>query len=211
MIKSICLAMMSALIALIGNSFTMMAADSVLVTGLNPSKVVETVPLPEPEVATEEAPSAPVAGTNTVPVMPTVYTETYTAPAPAAPAAPVIQNYTVTYHVGSVQEFNALAYNLSYSDIYKFRKMVYGHNSSNLLASLANKSVGEVISVTEAGVTSNYQIVWKQQLVKESDSTLSGYSMSSIANALGQYDLAFVTCAGYGDTPYRWVLFANRV
>ncbi|MBR3052416.1 hypothetical protein IKG60_02240 [Candidatus Saccharibacteria bacterium] len=208
MAKSLLIMIFSALMTLVGNSVALMATDTVAVTGIDSSRAVETVPLPEPEPAEPATPAAPVAGSNTVPIMPTIYTQTYEAP--VQPAAPVVTNYTVTYNVVSVAEYNALAYNLSYSDIYKFRKLVYGHNSSNLLGSLAHKNVGETITVTEGGVATSYQIVWKQELHKESANNLGGYTMSSIANGLGMYDLAFVTCSGYGDTPYRWVLFANR-
>ena len=182
--------------------------------GLNPTSIVETVPLPEPEPepVSSETPSAPMAGANTAASVTQVNPVVQ-----AVPAAPVIENYTVTYQVASASEYNALAYNLSYSHIYKFRKMVYGHNSSNLLLSLSYKNEGDVITVTENGVTSRYQIVWKHEMLKISANDLQDlytgqtYAMKDISWALNTYDLALETCSGYGDTPYRWVLFANKV
>lgn len=213
MARKLFLVLFSALFAIAGCPFDLSAFDEVEVTALNPAKIVETVPLPEPEPepVLSVLPAAPTAGSyNTV-----VDTASYVAP--AAPVAPVVENYTVTYQVASASEYNALAYNLSYSHIYKYKKMVYGNNSSNLLLSLAYKSAGDMISVTENGVTTTYQIVWKREMLKISANDLqdiySGqiYAMKDIAKALDAYDLALETCSGYGDTPYRWVLFANKV
>lgn len=215
MAKSLFLSIISVIVALVGNVVSLAATDEVAVTGLDTTNVVETVPLlepePEPEPAIEEMPAAPVAGYNTTYSEPVAYTQPYVAP------EPVIENYTVTYHVANAKEYNALAYSLSYSDIYKFRNMVYGHNASNLLLSLAYKNVGDVITVTDNGVATRYQIVWKRELLKVSANDLQDtatgqvYSMGDISRALGAYDLALETCSGYGETPYRWVLFANRI
>lgn len=213
MARKLFLVLFSALFAIAGCPFDLSAFDEVEVTALNPAKIVETVPLPEPEPepVLSELPAAPTAGSyNTV-----VDTASYIAP--AAPVAPVIENYTVTYQVASASEYNALAYNLSYSHIYKYKKMVYGHNSSNLLLSLSYKNIGDTITVTENGVTTTYQIVWKREMLKisandlQDTSTGQVYAMKDIAKALDAYDLALETCSGYGDTPYRWVLFANKV
>lgn len=213
MARSLFLSIISVIITVCSNAISLAATDEVAITGLNPAGIVETVPLPEPEPEPEpvlkEMPAAPVAGSNNV-----IYAQTYAAP---APAAPVIENYTVTVQVANTKQYNELAYNLSYSDIYKFRNMVYGHNASNLLLSLSYKNIGDVISVTEGGVTTNYQIVWKREMLKvsakELQDTMTGqvYAMDDISRALGTYHLALETCSGYGNTPYRWVLFANRI
>lgn len=213
MARSLFLSIISVIITVCSNAISLAATDEVAITGLNPAGIVETVPLPEPEPEPEpvlqEMPAAPVAGSNNA-----IYAQTYAAP---APVAPVIENYTVTVQVANAKQYNELAYNLSYSDIYKFRNMVYGHNASNLLLSLSYKNIGDVISVTEGGVTTNYQIVWKREMLKvsakELQDTMTGqvYAMDDISRALGTYHLALETCSGYGNTPYRWVLFANRI
>ena len=213
MARSLFLSIISVIITVCSNAISLAATDEVAITGLNPAGIVETVPLPEPEPEPEpvlqEMPAAPVAGSNNA-----IYVQTYAAP---APVAPVIENYTVTVQVANTKQYNELAYNLSYSDIYKFRNMVYGHNASNLLLSLSYKNIGDVISVTEGGVTTNYQIVWKREMLKvsakELQDTMTGqvYAMDDISRALDTYHLALETCSGYGNTPYRWVLFANRI
>lgn len=171
------------------------SADDVAITRVNDAKVVETVIPPEPE---PEPVSTPVIKT---------------APAAGVARAPI--NYTVTRYVGSRAEYNDLAYKLSYSDIYKYQKMIYGHNASNLLLSLRNRYVGETITITEGGVKKSYKVMWKQTMVMDSDYSLrsedgQSYPMLSITNALGQYDLSLVTCSGI-NTPYRIVIFANAV
>lgn len=214
MVRKVFLLLISVLFVIIGNPVALGASDDPQAIGIDWTGVVETVPLlnsePESEESIVETPSAPMAGSNTV-----VENEvSYVVP---MPVVPVIENYTVTYQVASAKEYNALAYSLSYSDIYKFRKMVYGHNASNLLLSLSYKNVGDVITVTENGTVNKYQIVWKREMVKVSANDLQDtqtgqlYAMKDISWALNTYDLALETCSGYGDTPYRWVLFANRV
>lgn len=207
MARKMFLLLISVFIAIVGNPTFLSATDEPQVVGINPTGIVETIPLPEPEPepVSFETPSAPMAGLNA------------TNASFSVPVTSTIENYTVTYQVASAKEFNALAYNLSYSDIYKFRKMIYGHNASNLLLSLAYKNVNDIITVTENGIVSSYQIVWKREMLKVSENDLqdmySGqiYAMKDISWALETYDLALETCSGYGDTPYRWVLFANKI
>ena len=170
------------------------AANEVALTGLNPEGIVETVPLPEPEPEPEYV---------------SVYmTEEY---------APTIQNYTVTTYVGSRAEFNATAASLSYGDLYKYGKMIYGHNSAGLLGSLFYRYVGETITVTEGGVTSNYVVSAIATYAKTPDGRLEGDPslMSGIANAAMGHDLALFTCAGTsygnGDASHRLVVYVDRV
>ena len=219
MARSLFLIILSMIGTVLGGMTNLMATDEVAISGLNPAAIVETVPLPAPQpvpAESEQLPAAPAAGTNTTPVVQTTYTEPAPVSEPAPQPVPTITNYTVTHIVGSTKEFNAIATNLSYSDIYKFHKMVYGHNASNLLLSLTNKYVGDTITVTENGITTTYQIVWRQEMYKLSATELQGrtdgrtYRMIDIADALDTYDLALETCSGYGNTPYRWVLFANK-
>jgi len=204
MARKMFLLLISVFIAMVGNPTFLSATDEPPVVGINPAGIVETIPLPElePEPVSFETPSAPTAGSS-------MSFSTH--------VVPIIENYTVTYYVTSVEEYKTLARNLSYSDVYKFRKMVYGHNTPNLLLSLAYKNVNDIITVTENGVTSRYQIVWKREMLMISDydlqdmSTGQVYAMKDITWALYTYDLTLETCSGYGDTPYRWVLFANKI
>lgn len=132
--------------------------------------------------------------------------------APVAQAAPVKVNYTVSYYIGTVEEFNAVANNLSYNGLYKFKKMIYGHNSSNLLKNLANRYVGEVITITDGGVAKDYIVTSMQKYRKTSDTDLDGDPtlMSRIATSALGNDIALFTCVGAGDT-HRLVVFANAV
>ncbi len=190
------------LISLIGVASTpefLTASDSAEVTGLNPKGIVETVepePEPEPEIVYASV------------VQPTYY-------AAIEAEVPTVKNYTVTTYIGSVGEYAATAKNLSYSSIYKYNKMIYGHNTGNLLGSLSNRYVGETISITEGGVTRNYRVMAIRTYAKTADGNLENdpYLMANIANSALGYDVALLTCSGTsygnGDASHRLVVFAN--
>lgn len=189
MARSLFLFIITAITVLV-NPIALSAANEVAVTGLNPAGMVETVPLPEPEPE---------------PVYDPVY------------VVPVVQNYTVGAYIGSVGEFNSVANNLSYSYIYKYNKMIYGHNSAGLLGSLAYRYVGETITITEGGVTNNYVVSAIAMYAKTADGFLEGdkHLMTSIANTALGHDVALLTCAGTsygnGDASHRLVVYADRV
>ena len=170
-----------------------MASDSFTLTGLNNAGITETVPLPEPE-------PAPV----------------YVAPAPVY-VAPQIANYTVSFYINSVDEYTETYRNLSYNGLYKFRRMIYGHNSWNLLGNLTNRYVGEIFTITEGGVARNYQVMAKQVYEKTGMSSLNNDPglMTNIATTALGYDVALLTCYGTsygnGDASHRLVIFANAI
>lgn len=215
MAKSLFLLIISSLIGVIMSPNMLSSTDDVVLTRVDDSRAVETVLLPEPQPEPVKSYAVASAAASPRAVAPAAQPVPQAVAAPVAGVAPV--NYTVTYQVSTKSEYNALANNLSYRDIYKFRKMVYGHNASNLLLSLKNRSLNEVISITENGVRTEYKILWKRELVQVSNTELKDnktgvvYSMSDIASALNNYDLALLTCSGGVNTPYRWVLFADRV
>lgn len=130
--------------------------------------------------------------------------------------APTHVNYQVTSVVGSASEFIRIHQNLSYSDIYRYRKLVYGHNSANLLGNLSSLTGGQIFTLTEGGATTNYQvlnIVYYQNQANglNNDPAL----MTQIANTALGYDVALMTCAGTplegGNATQRLVVFANAV
>lgn len=133
----------------------------------------------------------------------------------AAPVAYVSQpkNYIVTVYT---QEM--IAHGLSYTDIYKTGKLIYAHNSANLLGNLKNLSYGEVFYITEPSGTKAYQVMAMPTYNKTDDGYLEHdpYLMGKIKNTALGYDLALMTCAGLpvgnnGDATQRLVVFANEV
>ena len=172
------------------NPLALSATDRVAVTRIDESNIVETVPLPEPNSGADVQLAAYV---------------------------PVVTNYTVTKYIGTKAEFNATAASLSYSDIYKFGKMIYGHNSWALLGNLAERYAGEIITITEGGVVSNYRVAESVLYAKTPDGRLEGDPglMSSIARTAMGHDVALFTCAGTsygnGDASHRLVVYADRV
>lgn len=190
--KRLFLLLFAAFVGVVTSPEILMASDSFTLTGLNNAGITETIPLPEPEP--EPAPKP----------MP-IY------------AVPQMANYTVSFYVGSVNEYTETYHNLSYSGIYKFRKMIYGHNTRNLLGSLASRRVGETFTITESGVAKNYQVAAIQIYAKTEDGYLEHNSglMTKIANTALGYDVALLTCHGTsygnGDASHRLVVFANAI
>ncbi len=138
-------------------------------------------------------------------------------------------NYTVTKVVKSNSEYNNIAHNLSKYDIYRFNKLVYAHNSSNLLGSIKNLTMNDTFTLTENGVKTTYKVAETKIFEKVDDYTLalctSGYTncngsfyMSSLMNARlngKSYSIVLFTCdgtsKGNGDATHRRVVFAYQV
>ncbi len=204
MAKRLFLLLIISLIGVISTPKFLAASDSAKVTKLNTNKIVETVIPPEPEPEPEPEPVYASA------VKPAIrYVVSYEEP------KPVMQNYTVTTYIGSVSEYLRTATNLNYSSIYKYNKMIYGHNTGNLLGSLAYRYVGETFTITEGGVTRTYRVMAIRTYAKTSDGNLEGdpHLMARIANTALGYDVALFTCSGTsygnGDASHRLVVFAN--
>ena len=234
MAKSLFLLICSVL-SVVMSPMVLTAADSVDVTGVSDVKAVETVALTkeevisgavskpkrtgavlaksEDEVALEEA--IKVEENAAKKVSPVV-----AAKAPVAgyvAAQPVKPNYTVTNYIGSISEYLATYTNLSYSAIYKYGKMIYGHNSYNLLGSLRSRTVGEVITITEGGVARDYRVAAVAMYEKTADGNLNGDPrlMTRIATSAMGHDLVLFTCAGTaygnGDSSHRLAVYVDAV
>ena len=194
------------------NPLALSATDRVAVTRIDESNIVETVPLPEPEPYVDSGANYNYATESNLGIEPN-----FGADVQLAAYVPVVTNYTVTKYIGTKAEFNATAASLSYSDIYKFGKMIYGHNSWALLGSLAERYAGEIITITEGGVVSNYRVAESVLYAKTSDGRLEGDPglMSSIVRTAMGHDVALFTCAGTsygnGDASHRLVVYADRV
>lgn len=191
MAKSLFLIIIAGLLWVIMNPVLLSATEEVAMTGLDPIRMVETVPLPEPEPELEPE----------YDLMPVI-------------SVPVMANYTVTRYVGSRGEYNSLANSLSYGDIYKFQKLIYGHNTWGLLGSLVNRYPGEIFTITEGGVAREYRVADVAVYQKTDNGTLAGVSMNSIAAGMG-HDVALLTCYGTsygnGDASHRIVVYADAV
>lgn len=206
MAKRLFLLLFSAFIGIIGSPEVLMASDSYELVGISNVGVVETIPVEEPAVEVAEESVAPAPITTT----------TYAAPAPVY-VAPQIANYTVSFYINSVDEYTNTVNSLRYDGIYKFRKMIYGHNTGNLLGSLTSRYIGENFTITEGGVVKQYVVSDIQIYRKTEDGYLENNRklMSNIANTAMGYDVALFTCYGTsygnGDASHRLVVFANAV
>ena len=134
------------------------------------------------------------------------------------------RNYNVT------KSYDTVVKSPSYQDIYRSNKLVYGHNSSNLLGSAKTLGVNSIFTLTENGITTTYKVADVAIFQKLDDYTLgyctSGYNdctsstyyMSTFQNAkfMGKtYSVALFTCdgtsLGNGDATHRRVVFAYEV
>lgn len=150
------------------------------------------------------------------------YSYTYSTPVNTTP------NFTV-----SVRNDSQILKTLSYSDIYRFKNLVYAHNSSNLFGVLSSYAPGTVFNITENGVTTSYRVAETRVFQKINDTTLylcynNNYAdchgsnqLTQIAKntsyineslTLSKYSLALMTCTGTpygnGDASHRLVVFA---
>ena len=178
------------IIGLVSSSTALTATDTVMVTGLDNTGVVETVPLPEPEPVDEVvyAPSAPTAGQLT---------------------APSVANYTVTGYSSSI-EINPVG-------IMKTGSLIYGHNSYDLMGSLSARYNGEVFTITEGDVARNYQVAVIVIYEQTADGYLNGdpYLMGDIVYGAMGHSVALMTCTGQmlpgNDATHRLVVYADAI
>ena len=204
--KRLFLLLFSAFIGIIASPEILMASDSYELVGISNAGVTETIPIEEPvsEVVEESVAPTPIVTTS------------YVAPAPAY-VAPQIANYIVSFYINSVDEYTNTVNSLRYDGIYKFRKMIYGHNTGNLLGDLVNRRIGENFTITEGGMAKQYVVSDIQIYRKTEDGYLENNRklMSNIANTAMGHDIALFTCYGTsygnGDASHRLVIFANAV
>lgn len=133
-------------------------------------------------------------------------------------------NYTVTK---SITDLNS--HKNPNNDIISYGKLVYAHNTNNLLGTIRNLTKNDTFTLTKNGVTKTYQVVKSETFYKENDTTLKlcsnndqsdcnggVYNMNNLAYAnrfMGtHYDVALFTCTGRtlgdGDATHRKVVFA---
>lgn len=213
MAKRLFLLLFSALIGIINAPEILMASDEFDLSGLSNTGIVETVPVVEEPVVDTSVSEETAIESSAANVADSAGQEVYYAQV----AVPQKVNYTVSFYINNKREYMNTAYNLSYDGLYKFKKMIYGHNSWNLLGNLVNRYVGEVFTVTEGGAVRDYQVMAIQVYQKTADGNLENDPglMNNIATTALGYDLALFTCYGTsygnGDASHRLVVFANAV
>ena len=195
------------------------ASDSLTLSDLDQTFVVETVEKPAAQAVTPEVASQPAQVTAQVatPVVQTVK-PVISAPVYTAPANNI--------QIGgrNIQIINtANTSNNSGNYVYRYKeKFLYGHNTSGVFGVLYNVGEGAVFSVTIDGDTTNYRVKKVAVYQKVNDYTLNldgtDISMSVVAKARCKgvnYDLALMTCYGTsygnGDASHRLVLFADVI
>ena len=140
-------------------------------------------------------------------------------------STPSIPSYRVTIYSNTI-----VSRNLTYRDIYKTKKLIYGHNSANLLGNVKNLGVGSTFTVIENDTSTTYRVANVGIFKKTDDYTLSlclsgynnctggNYYLNTLQKAIlnGQnYDIALFTCDGTslggGDATHRRIVFAYKI
>lgn len=137
----------------------------------------------------------------------------------SVPASASAYNYTVNvpnYWPGKDEI-------LSYNKIYSYGRLVYAHNSSNLLGNLKNLTEGNNFTISQNGISNTYSVsnigYFKEivnadgsevlQKCNSSYTNCSGNWMSFVRDKALNHKIAVMTCNGYGDTPYRLIVFGD--
>ena len=206
MMKRILIILFSSFLGIIGNPEFLTASDSVVLTGLDESNIVETVALPEPEVepVSEVVYSAPV----------------YEEPVYYAP----VDNIAINGRTIELEPTNNTmedAGSRSLAWYYKTGKFIYGHNSPNVFGFLDSAYDGGWLngmsfSVTMNGNTSYYTVANYRLYDYDINSPLCLWydgvctKMNPVVQASldgVNYRMAMMTC--YAGSSKRLVVFAN--
>ena len=199
---------LSSFLGLFCNPETMMASDTVSIQGFDNLGMVETVLPPEPEPE------------------PVVYAEptTYAIAAPSAGATyekVVRDGISIGGRVIPVYDVDSTEYDAGNS-VYRFRKLLYGHNSRSVFGPLSELGVGSTFTITEGGVTHTYVVAnvdmyeanYNGEFAKLQKNG-SGSYMAGIANRAQGHTLALMTCVGEdlggGRATHRLVVFADEI
>ena len=212
MIKSLFLLLIGGLIGVICNPGWLAAADNVVLSGLNPDGIVETVVLPEPEPEEVSAPEvvlAPEAGRTVQYTMPANYI--------------AINGRTIALEYTDSTAENAGAATLAW--YHSGGKFIYGHNTGNVFGFLdvaydGGWLMGMNFTVSMDGETRNYTVADYRVYDRTGDYTLGyegySYGMAPIMRAelldapthtTVPYRMAIMTC--YAGSTQRLVVFAN--
>ena len=136
--------------------------------------------------------------------------------APVVLPAPVYTPTYVNYNVTIVTD-QLVIDGLSYSDIYRTGKFIYGHNTYNLLGNLPSLKHNEIFTINEGGVTRQYRVIDSNIYEKAANGYLNGSKAvtKQVEIYANGYDISIMTCYGTpygnGDASHRYVLFANAV
>ena len=184
--KYILMMLFSSFVGIFANPEILSASNSVKTLDLDSSKIVQTV----------------------IPEVPKVAEEVYVASEPVY--EPVYEPRI--FSVGVTVDKNDIEVNPSYSDIYQTGKLIYAHNTSNLLRGLYDLYSNDTFIIN--GVT--YRVSDRVVYDKTDAYSLNGSRavMKNLKNSAYGHDFALMTCygtsLGNGDATQRLVIFADK-
>lgn len=195
------------------------ADDFVFPTDLDKSSLFETIlPVIDPLITANPL----VLETASVTVEPTASVQAPTAVPVAQPAITSLNSLNLgglqinLNHVNSTDLDAGTAAN-------KVGKLIYGHNSASVFATLSSLTIGSTFTATENGITTTYQVAAIVVYEKNPDGRLQLNGRGSYMKALRDrasyneqpHSLALMTCTGAlygnGDASHRLVVFADAI
>ena len=118
--------------------------------------------------------------------------------------------------LAALKEYNQMSSNLSGGDIYRFKHLLFAHNTGNLFGNLSSLSVGQLIAISDGATTTDFRVA-EVGLYNKANGVLNGdpqFINKLAAHAMG-HDLALMTCAGTplggGDATQRLVVYVDAV
>jgi len=210
-IKYLAMILASSFIGIVLNPELLAASDSLKITDINQSNLVETKILAKSNTVS----------TVTTPVDTTVATtvKIVESKTPAAPKAGVVQNEFV-FSWGKQNLVNTTTTSVDAGkNIMKVGKLAWAHNTTSF-NKIKTLKIGDIFSVTENGVTKKYRVV-KNPIdgkagveLKVVDKTMFHESVGAIYTGamtdrgFGGHDLVLMTCSG---TNGRYIVVADLV
>lgn len=192
--RYIIMMLFSSFIGIMANPEILSASNSVAVNGLDETGIVETVLPPEPEPEPE-----PVVEASYYYEAPTYYEE------------PVYEPQYLSFWVSAYRD--SIEVNPSYYDVYQTGKLIYAHNTSDLLYNLNYLYTGDVFMING----NTYRVADRVVYEKTDAYSLNGSRsvMKNLKNNAYGHTFALMTCTGTyygnGDASHRLVIFADAI
>ena len=202
--KYILMMLASSFIGIFANPEILSASNSVTVNGIDNTNIVETV-IPEPEPAYEVSYASYDYTYYEEPAY-TYYEEPAVQLGYGAAEPEYLSFYVTSYN-------DTIVVNPSYSDIYQTGKLIYAHNSADLLYNLNYLYEGDVFMING----NMYRVAERKVYEKTDDYSLDGSRsvMKKLKNTAYGHTFALMTCSGRalgnGDATHRLVIFADAI
>lgn len=216
--KYLLMIIFSSFVGIFSNPEILSASNSVSVSGLNNAGIVETVAKPVVKDVTPAVSYVAPAENYS----PSYNYSDYSYDEPASSKTSTTEYYEPAYGAVSEPDYisfwvsaytNSIEVNPSYYDIYQTGKLIYAHNTSDLLYNLNYLYAGDIVKINGNLYKVSDRVVYE----KTDDYSLNGDRsvMRKLKNNAYGHTFALMTCYGTyygnGDASHRLVIFADAM